>query len=194
MKRSDRIRQIAVYAIYIMFFSALQVSFPQQLSFRGQTADFMLVIVILSGYFFKTFDGAVVGLTVGLIRDVMSGMTLGVGALVFMFIGIVSSFFFSKAFHSRVTLAFLQVALITLSYKIIGHLIFYFVPLFLRHDTSYLPIQTIVFDSILPQLLINLLIAVPLILLLKYLGPYRIGYSIPVKGEDVSTEELWRSN
>jgi rod shape-determining protein MreD len=176
-----------------MFFCALQVSFPQQLSFRGQTADFMLVIVILSGYFFKTFNGAVVGLIVGLIRDVMSGMTLGAGALIFMMIGIISSFLFSKAFHSRVTLAFLQVGLITLSYKIIGHLLFYFVPFFLKHDTSYLPLQTIIFDSILPQLIINLLIAVPLILLLKYLGPYRVGYSIPVKGDIVSTEELWLS-
>lgn len=191
MKRNDRIRQIAVYAIYVIFFSALQVSFPQQLSFRGQTADFMLVIVILSGYFFKTFDGAIVGLVVGLIRDVMSGMTLGVGALIFMFIGIVSSLFFSKAFHSRATLALLQVALITLTYKTIGHMIFFFVPFFLLHDSSYLSINTIIFDSVLPQIAINLLIAIPLILLLKYLGPYKIGFSMPVKGDIISTEELW---
>lgn len=193
MKRSDRIRQIAVYAFYIVFFASLQVSFPRQFAFRGQTADFMLVIVVLSGYFFKTFDGAVVGLTVGMIRDVLSGVTLGVGALVFFFIGIFSSLLFSRAFHSRAMLAILQVGIITLAYKSIGHLYAFFMPYLLRHDSMYLSFDKVVFDSILPQIAINLLISIPFIFLMKYLGPYRIGYKKAEKGDSVSTEELWRS-
>jgi rod shape-determining protein MreD len=192
MKRNDRIRQIAVYAAYIIFFTTLQVSFPDNFSLRNQTADFMLVLVVLSGYFFKTIDGAVVGLTVGLIRDVLAGMTLGVGALLFFFIGILSSVFFSKAFHSRASLAILQIALMTLGYKIIGHLWFYFMPILERHDTTYLSFQNVVFDSILPQLGVNLLIAIPMIFLIKYVGPYRVGYVKPEESARITTEGLWR--
>lgn len=192
MKRNDRIRQIAVYAAYIIFFTTLQVSFPDYFSLRNQTADFMLVLVVLSGYFFKTIDGAVVGLTVGLIRDVLAGMTLGIGALLFFFIGILSSVFFSKAFHSRASLAILQIAIMTLGYKIIGHLWFYFMPILERHDTTYLSFQTVVFDSILPQLGVNLLIAIPMIFLIKYVGPYRVGYVKPEESARVTTEGLWR--
>ncbi len=192
MKRNERIRQIAVYSVYIIFFTTLQVSFPDSFSLRNQTADFMLVLVVLSGYFYKTFDGAVVGLTVGLIRDVLAGTTLGVGALLFFFIGILSSVFFSKAFHSRASLAILQVTIMTLGYKIIGHLWFFFIPMLERHDTIYLPFQTIVLDSILPQLGVNLLVAIPMIFLIKYIGPYRVGYVQPEEGTRVSTEGLWR--
>ena len=61
-----------------------------------------------------------------------------------------------------------------------------------RHDTIYLPFQTIVLDSILPQLGVNLLVAIPMIFLIKYIGPYRVGYVQPEEGTRVSTEGLWR--
>ena len=66
----SRIRKIVVYAIYIILLSSLQVSFPERISFLGQTADLVFVFVVLSGYFNGFWDGAVVGFVAG--RDTVS--------------------------------------------------------------------------------------------------------------------------
>ena len=42
-----RIRKIVVYAVYIILLSSFQVSFPDRISFLGQTADLMFVFVVL---------------------------------------------------------------------------------------------------------------------------------------------------
>jgi len=192
MNRKDRVRQILVYTVYILFFSTLQVTFPSAFSFRGQTADFMMVFVILTGYLFGSTDGAVIGLIVGFLRDMLASSTLGVGMMLLLYIGILSSILFSRKYHSRVALGFLQVLLITLAYKIIGHVMFFAIPLVLEHDRSYLSLGTIVFDSILPQIAVNLLAAVPVILLLRFAGPYRKGYVRASEDRRSPKEETWQ--
>lgn len=168
------------------------MTFPQVLSFRGQTADFMLVFVILTGYLFGSVDGAVVGLCMGFLRDMLASTTLGIGMLILLYSGIFSSLLFSKMFHSRATLGFVQVILITLIYKVGGHLYFYLLPLITSGDRSYLHMNAIIFDSILPQIAINLAVSIPIILLLHYLGPYQKGEKKMTDGERVSSEEVWR--
>lgn len=178
--------------IYILFFSTLQVTFPQALSFRGQTADFMMVFVILTGYLFGTMDGAVIGFSMGFLRDMLASTTLGIGMLIFLYIGIFSSLLFSKKFHSRATLGFVQVILITFVYKTAGHLLFYFIPLLTAGDHVYLPVSAVIFNSILPQMIINLAVSLPLILLLSYLGPYRRGEKRIADEDKMASEEVWR--
>lgn len=192
MNRKDRTRQIAVYVIYILFFSTLQVTFPQTLSFRGQTADFMMVFVILTGYLFGTVDGAVVGLSMGFLRDMLASTTLGIGMLILMYVGIFSSLLFLRKFHSRATLGFLQVILITFIYKAAGHFLYYFIPLLINGDHVYLSLNSILYDSILPQIAINLVISFPIILLLSYLGPYRKGEKRMAVEDKMASEEVWQ--
>ena len=192
MNRKDRIRQIAVYAVYILFFSTLQVTFPNVFSFRGQTADFMMVFVILTGYLFGPIDGAVIGLIVGFLRDMLASTTLGIGMMLLLYIGILSSILFSKQYHNRAALGFIQVILITLAYKVIGHFLFFSIPLLLEHDRSYLSVGKIVFDSILPQIAVNLLAAVPIILLLRFAGPYRKGYVRASEDRLSPREDAWQ--
>lgn len=175
-----------------MFFSTLQVTFPQVLSFRGQTADFMMVFVILTGYLFGTIDGAVIGFSMGFLRDMLSSTTLGIGMLILLYVGIFSSLLFSRKFHSRATLGFVQVILITLVYKVMGHVLYYFVPLLTGGDHMYLSTSTIIFNSILPQIAINLAVSLPMILLLTYLGPYRRGEKRIADGDRAASEEVWR--
>ena len=68
----SRVRKVVVYAVYIILLSSLQVSFPEAFGFLGQTADLMFVFVVLAGYFYGFWDGAVVGFISGLVRDVFS--------------------------------------------------------------------------------------------------------------------------
>ncbi len=180
-----------MYAVYILFFSTLQVTFPQAFSFRGQVADYMLVFVILSGYFFGKTDGAVVGLIMGVFRDILAGEHLGLGMMFLLYAGLMSAILFSKRFHRKLILAFLQVFIITLCYKVVGHLIYYVVPLMLEHDTVYFTFRHIVFDSVAPQLLLNLLVSIPLALLLKYLGPYNHGIKQEEDEQNPEKEGLW---
>jgi hypothetical protein len=192
-----------------LFFSTLQVTFPQALSFRGQVADFMMVFVILTGYLFGTLDGAVVGLITGVLRDVLasgpviflvsgkdgdmlSTPAIGVGMLLLLYIGIISSILFTKMFHRRLTLGFVQVLLITLAYKIAGHSMYFFIPLITNNDSQYLSFQSIMLDSVLPQLAINLIVSVPMIILLKIAGPYRKGFVRPTDFMNRTAEELWQ--
>lgn len=191
MNRKAHIRQVAIYLLYILFFSTLQVSFPQSLSFRGQVADFMIVLVILTGYFFGALDGAIIGFFIGLLRDIMSGTVIGVGALAFLYVGVLSAVIFSKRFHSRISLAFVQVIIMTIIYKLIGHGFFWVKQILSNNPTRYLSVTTIVFDSILPQIGVNLLITFPLIILLKYFGPYRRDY-IEKKKQLEHEDRLWQ--
>jgi len=173
LKRKDRARQIIVYTVYILFFTILQVTFSQNLSFLGQVADFMLVIVVLSGYFFGSTDGMIIGASVGFLRDYFSGSTIGIGILIFMYIGVFSSTLFRQRFHKRVSLAFLQIVVVTFIYKFAGHTFFFIRQLFMERSNSYLSQTSIWLYSILPQIGVNLLAAVPMILLLYFAGPYK---------------------
>lgn len=181
-----------MYALYILFFSTLQVTFPQSLSFHGQIADFMMVCVILTGYLFGPTDGAVIGLIMGVLRDVLASPTLGIGMLLLMYVGLISSLLFTRIFHRKLTLGFVQVLIITLAYKIIGHTLYFLIPLIAKNDSEYLSLSSIVFDSILPQLAINLVISIPIILLLQYVGPYRKGFVRFSNDGGDSVEGIWQ--
>jgi len=63
------VRKIIVYAIYILLFSCIQISFSSQMSFWGQIPDLMFVFATLTGYLYGFGDGAAVALITGLIRD-----------------------------------------------------------------------------------------------------------------------------
>lgn len=176
----------------MLFFSTLQVTFPHALSFRGQIADFMMVFVILTGYLFGTLDGAIIGFCMGFLRDMLASTTLGVGMLILLYVGIFSSLLFSRQFHSRTTLGFIQVILITVIYKVIGHGINYFIPLLTANDRDYFSFGEIMLNSILPQIAINLAVSFPMILLLRYIGPYRVGAKRSSGEDRVNSEEVWR--
>ena len=47
MNKVEIIRKYAVYAVYIIFLTSFQVSFPDKLTFNGQIADLMFVFVVL---------------------------------------------------------------------------------------------------------------------------------------------------
>ncbi len=177
-----RVRKIIVYAVYIILLSSIQVSFPDAFSFAGQTADLVFVFVVLSGYFNGFWDGAVVGLVCGIIRDVFSPpavigldgdvrVTAFIGAFTLFAAGITGASFFTNRMHRNIPFSVVAVIFATFCYKTAGYLIIYgWSTLAGTGSGIYSPFTAFVY-SFLPQLLLNTITAVPLILLLRFLGP-----------------------
>ncbi|MBR3032821.1 MAG: hypothetical protein IKH92_07365 [Clostridiales bacterium] len=186
MNKSERSRQIILYAVYITSVCCLQVTFPHVFRLFGRTCDLMLVFVVLAGYLFGTKDGIVVGLFVGMFRDYFSGpvisgkngspvAVLGIGLLAFFYIGLLSSILFRKRFRRKYTQAVLQVIFISAIYYSLGHIVSW-VYLTLSHNIeTYHSLKYILFSSILPQILVNVIASVPMLLLLRFAGPYKKG-------------------
>ena len=204
MNKKERARQIIVYALYITSFCCIQVTFSRVFHLFGRTCDFMLVFVVLAGYLFGTVDGMVVGAIVGVFRDYFSGPVITgmnrqpialmwVGVLSFFYIGLVSSLLFRKRFRRKYNLSFLQVAILSLIYYSLGHIISYVYLTVSGSLVQYHSLKYIVFSSILPQTFVNLLAAVPMLFLLRFAGPYKKGVrSSLVDGYSVE-DRKWQS-
>ena len=177
-----RIRKIVVYAIYIFLLSSLQVSFPDSFGFLGQTADLMFVFVVLSGYFNGFWDGALVGFLCGLVRDVFSPpavigldgevrVTAFIGAFTLFSAGIIGASFFTRRMHRNIPFSIVAVIFTTFCYKTAGYLLIYGWSMLAGSYTSvYSPLTALLY-SFLPQLLLNTIAAIPLIVLIRFLGP-----------------------
>lgn len=178
----SRARKAIVYTIYIFLLSTLQVSFPDAFSFAGQTADLMFVFVVLSGYFNGFWDGAVVGFICGLLRDVFSPpavvgldgevrVTAFIGAFTLFAAGITGASFFTKRMHRNIPFSVVAVMFVTFCYKVAGYvLIFGWSSISGINMNFYNPVAAFVY-SFLPQLLLNTVTAIPLIVLIRFLGP-----------------------
>ncbi|MCQ2472621.1 MAG: hypothetical protein MJ098_00560 [Saccharofermentans sp.] len=177
-----KIRKIVVYAIYIILISSIQVSFPDAFSLFGQTADLMFVFVVLAGYFNGFWDGAVVGFICGLIRDVFSPpavigldgevrVTAFIGVFTLFAVGILGASFFTSRMHRNIPFSFVAVLFATFVYKTSGYILIYGWSMISGATSGmYSPFSAFVY-SFLPQLLLNAMAAVPLMLLIRFLGP-----------------------
>ncbi len=205
MNKKQLARKLILYALYILLFSSVQVSFSGFFSLGGQVADFMLVFVIITGYLYGAKDAAIIGIITGLLRDYYASPTievtgdrqigvLGLGMLVLLYAGVLSSILFAKAFHRKIQLGFIQVMIITVLYKIIGHITALVVQIFSGRGSQYLTLYEMLSGSIIPQMLINLIAAVPVILLLRYFGPYKNGINQALIAEADESEGIWQIN
>ncbi|MBO4928665.1 MAG: hypothetical protein J5379_10525 [Clostridiales bacterium] len=204
MRKHERARQIIIYALYITSVCCLQVTFSHVFRLFGRTCDLMLVFVVLAGYLFGTKDGVVVGGIVGMFRDYFSGpvitgldqkpvAVLGIGLLVFIYVGLLSSVLFRKRFRRKLSLGLLQVAIVTLFYCVLGHIVSWLYLSMSGNSVSYHSLNYIAFRSVLPQILVNLLAAVPILFLLRFLGPYKKGTRSGSSETYVMEEQSWQS-
>ncbi|SMC33964.1 hypothetical protein SAMN06296952_0374 [Oscillospiraceae bacterium] len=202
MRRPALIRKILVYVVYTLLVCCFQVSFPEIMSYRGQVADLMLVFTVVVSYFFGFLDGAVVGICVGILRDyfaapaiAMSGSqpvaAIGLGLLVMFLASVFGSSFFTKRMRRNTLFAFVAVTAATLIYKISGHILIKIWTSAVLHGTYNMTILRILTDSILPQVLLNLIAAIPLVLLLRLAGPYSKGVNPGINAEGSVEDNLW---
>ncbi|MBP5493120.1 MAG: hypothetical protein J6Y08_09765 [Clostridiales bacterium] len=204
MTKQQRARQVILYIVYITTVCCVQVTFSRSLHFFGKTPDLMLIFVVLAGYLFGTKDGIAAGVVVGIFRDYFSGpvisgidkepvAVLGIGLLAFFYVGLLSSVLFRKKFRRKFSLGILQVGMISLMYYSAGHVISWLYLTLSGNLTEYYSLRYIILDSILPQVVINLIFAVPLLLLLRFAGPYKKGVRSSLVDGYSMEDRKWQS-
>lgn len=202
MPGPSQIRKVTVYIIYTLLICCFQVSFPQIMTFRGQVADLMLIFTVVVSYFYGFLDGAVVGVCVGVLRDyfaapavaVAGGMpvpALGLGVLLMFLASAFGSSFFTKRMRRNALFAYVAVTAATAVYKVIGHVIIRIWSGVVLHSTYNMTLSQILLDSILPQLLLNVVAAIPVVILLRFVGPYSKGINPKVNVGSRLEDDLW---
>ncbi len=202
MKRSQKIRKYLVYALYLLLFSALQVTFTGVLSIYGIRPDLVFVLVVLCSYMFGFYDGVIFGALAGIIRDYFSAPSvtgidgsvttaLGIGLFLMVAAAAFGSSFFTVRIERNFILAFVSVVIATLLYKGIGHFIIFLWFKVVTGMTYNLSLNQILLKSILPQVLLNLIAAIPLFLMLKFIGPYKNGVNPVLIDEKRRGDNTW---
>lgn len=183
---SALIRKIVVYFIYTMLIVCVQVSFPNSFTFNHQVMDFMFVYVCLVSYYFGTVDGLIIGCVVGICRDVLAtpvivgtdgnaNLVYGLGLLLMVGVSLLSSNFFTKHTRRKFSFAMMDVLVMTILYKLFGHIVNLGFNIFILGKNYSLSFQQVLFDSVTTQFILNLLAALPIVVLLRFMGPYRSG-------------------
>ena len=202
MRRSQKIRKYLVYALYLLLFSALQVTFTGVLSIYGIRPDLVFVLVVLCSYMFGFYDGVIFGALAGIIRDYFSAPSvtgidgsvttaLGIGLFLMVAAAVFGSSFFTVRIERNFILAFVSVVIATLLYKGIGHFIIFLWFKVVTGMTYNLSLNQILLKSILPQVLLNLIAAIPLFLMLKFIGPYKNGVNPVLIDEKRKGDNTW---
>ena len=106
---------------------------------------------------------------IGLDGDVR--VTAFIGAFTLFAAGIIGASFFTTRMHRNIPFSIVSVSFATLCYKTAGYLIIYgWSTLAGTGSGIFSPFTALVY-SFLPQLLLNTITSIPMILLLRFLGP-----------------------
>ena len=202
MRRPQQIRKFIVYALYLLLFSTVQVTFPGILTFYGIRADLLFVLVVLVSYLFGFYDGIVFGALAGIIRDYFSAPSittldgtvttaLGIGLFLMVAAAAYGSSFFTVRIERNFLLAFLSVVTATLLYKVIGHILIFLWSNLVPGLSYNMGLSQIITRSVLPQTVLNLIAAVPIYLLLRFAGPYKKGVNPVLIDEKRKGDNSW---
>ena len=202
MRRPQQIRKFIVYALYLLLFSTVQVTFPGILTFYGIRADLLFVLVVLVSYMFGFYDGIVFGALAGIIRDYFSAPSittldgtvttaLGIGLFLMVAAAAYGSSFFTVRIERNFLLALLSVMTATLLYKVIGHILIFLWSNLVPGLSYNMGLSQIITRSVLPQTVLNLIAAVPIYLLLRFAGPYKKGVNPVLIDEKRKGDNSW---
>lgn len=172
MKSPNPVRKILLYILFVSGFSLLQFFWPAAWTAWGIKPDFQLVLVAACGFLYDFRDGLVTGLCCGLIRDCLSARYMGLGLLMLFICGVLSSRILKKRFSQNLITVFLLVTLLTFG----SDLVIFLIQLAAARagDAAHWPIQFwgVILKRFIPQILFNLVSAIPVFVLLRHFGPY----------------------
>ena len=177
-------RKIICYLLLFLIVPSVQVTLSGYFTFSGQTVDMTLVLAVLIGFLYGFKEGVISGLILGLIRDCLSAPVLsgsdgavrisfGIGILLLFLAGVYGALFFEGRTNRNLLLGVLAVFTFTVIYKTVGHLAVFFWNLIFSSYKVPFDIADVLVHSVLPALLLNSVFAVPMYLILKYLGPVK---------------------
>lgn len=144
----------------------LQTSFFPMLSFLPAIPNTNLLVVLFSGVFFGNFGGAVIGLSVGLVQDMIFSHTMGMHALVLFLLGFSSGYLKEYFREGHFPMSLLLVA----AGMILYHVLYYLVCYFFATDVLFLEF---IREKLLAELILDLILGVPAFLLFKKLFAVR---------------------
>lgn len=184
-------RQIVVYTVFMVLVALIQVTFLSEYLPLKIRPDLILVFAILCGYLYDTDDGIIIGLSVGFLRDMLAGRSLGLGMLLMMYAGILASVLFLNLFKRNILFGLVQVLLISTLYHVLLVLLNFLFPALSDQVYSLNHLFTLMFRDLPGQLAANLVAAVPMMLLLHFVGPYPRGQRQTGLDETISGDGVW---
>ena len=173
MTTRARLRQILIYAGYIIGFSLLQATWPDTLAIQGVRPDLALILVVMAGYLYGSMDGAVTGLLCGFMLDMQSGRILGFGMLLMMFAGLLPGLLFRRLFRKSAIFAAVGVLAAALLFHTAMYSLSYVFPTLRDLVRNRYDIERVIFGHILPSALVDAVITLPAAWLFRRFGPYR---------------------
>lgn len=205
MVKRALIRKVILYFIYTMLCVCVQVSYPENMTFNHQVVDIMFVYVCLVGYYNGIIDGVVIGSIVGVCRDVLAtpifigtdgkAVTIyGLGLVLMMIVGFCSANFFTKHTKRKLSFALMSVLVMTIVYKMVGHMAAYGYSVFLLGNSYGLTLKQVLLDSVTTQFILNILCALPIVFVLRFIGPYKQGVNPRLLGKsEFGGDDSWLS-
>ena len=82
--------------IIILFFYLMQVSVARVISIANISPNWLIILPVFFGFFCGKNDGMFVGFFAGIMYDLFYSGLFGVTALIFIYIGYFSGFFYQK--------------------------------------------------------------------------------------------------
>ncbi|MDD2457544.1 MAG: rod shape-determining protein MreD [Eubacteriales bacterium] len=165
-------RPILIYAVYGVVFAILQVTVLPELDFLKVRPDLTLILSILTGYLFGRIDGLFLGLAAGFLRDMLAGRTLGLGMLLLMYAALAAHYLLRDFFRRKTWMGLVQIFLVTLLYELALVLMSWFFPMLPDQVPSFGQLMARMATTMPLQGLANVAFGVPILLLLRYKGPY----------------------
>ncbi len=140
----------------LFFFSMIiESTFLSYLPFPSLVPNTTMILVICFALYYEEKNGAIIGFTAGLIKDMIVGRVVGISALTFMLIGFLVGYYNRKVFVENATTPFVLTAASTILHESIA-----FVAVFLMGYPIHV---TMALNRIyLYQTIYNALVAVPI--------------------------------
>ena len=185
-------RQIIFYSIYLLLITVIQFTLSGWLIPVKLMPDLALVFVIICGSFYGGDEGMVIGLIAGFLRDMLAGRVLGLGMLLLMFAGLAASGMFIKWFRRNAIVVLMQVFVITILYELFIIGMTYLFPMLPDQLYTLKLLFDLSWRHSIVQLGLNIAAAIPLMLLLHFIGPYPRGQK-RTGIEDENGDNVWRT-
>jgi len=184
-------RQITIYMVFMVLVALIQVTFLSEYLPLKIRPDLILVFAILCGYLYDTDDGILIGLIMGFLRDMLAGRSLGLGMLLMMYAGLLASVLFLHLFKRNIVFGLVQVLLISTLYHVLLVFLDFLFPALPDQVYTLNHLFSLMIQDLPGQLAANLVAAVPLMLLLHFVGPYPRGQRQTGLDETISGDGVW---
>ena len=152
--------KVTYYTVWILFLTVAQSTLINIVQIYGIKPNVFLIFVVFTAMFGGITHATVIGFVSGFIFDFLSGKTLGVSMLLFMYMGAASGFIFQKVLTNKYSV----IILVIFGVSIIYGFLFYTMNFMIWGEGSLLYAMLRV---IIPETIYNTAICIPFYLIVR---------------------------